>query len=152
MRKEQDRSPSAFPRRQGQARPGKGTHPKPDVNLLDLADLALGVKRVAQLERRFKRLPSILLQPDEEFIEEGLALRGAGGEGNQEAHLLLLEHVHHTDRSLQLWYLLLEPVPPREAGRLHKLVLAVAGVRSAAGFGHADDGWRARERLLQGFE
>lgn len=40
-----------------------GTYAEPDVHLVDLVDLAFGVERIGQLERRLERLALLLRGP-----------------------------------------------------------------------------------------
>lgn len=121
------------------------THAKPDVDLLDLLDLALGVQRVGQLERRLERLGLLLrgastwqsalravTRMSQYMGREGT--RGRASEARKSAaHLLADEEVHHLDGALQLGHLVLEPCPPLQTRLLHELVLAVSSARPSAG-------------------
>ena len=83
---------------------------EPDVDLLDLIHLSFGVKRVAELESGLKGLACILPAKSRKVVKTPDARLDA-----PRPHLLSLQHFDHPDCAFQLWHLLFQPVPPREA-------------------------------------
>jgi len=124
----------------------RGTHTKPDVDLLDLLDLTLGVQRVGELERRLERLGLLLCEGPSSDDQSRHPVGVQPTEEEQSTtHLLADEQVDHLDGALQLGDLLLEPGSPLEARLFHELVLA-ACVRALGELGREESGRRARER------